>query len=781
MKRFWLLDINYEVSPERDTMFLWCIDEEGKRVLLLDEYHPYFYAVFDSKANAESAARSLSKSKHVLKAEVVKRKYFGEEKHAVKVTCHSSSALKSAVKAAKKLAGKPLILEDDIRSSAKYLLDLDLSPSAWFTAEVEETEVPENCQVDAAYKVKGKPATVEIHEVPDLRVMAFSMVCYSEKGAPIAEHNPVIIISIATNDGKKHQIVAKSEKDDREVLEEFVEFVQDYDPDVIAGYGSNWELWPYLMKRSKKSGVPLAVGRNKGEPHTSLYGHVSVTGRANVDFFDFAEKDLPVKLKLLDEVAEFLGVMPKDRVKVGVVDVAKFWKERREDLLKSSMQDAEMVLGICEKMLDFAIQLSSLVGIPLDHVGTAAIGFRVEHFLMRKAIRFGELIPKREKVQYIPYKGAIVLKPKPGLHEKVAVLDFKSMYPSIMIAKNISPDTYEKSPKPGEEVVIAPEVGHAFRQKPDGFYRKVLSELLRVRDELRQKLKKLKKTDPAYRILDARQKAVKVITNACYGYAGWIGARWYVKPVAEATTAFGRQTITTAIKMAEELGLSIIYGDTDSVFVKYDPQKTEKLLSMIQEKLGLIIKPDKVYERILFTEAKKRYAGLLEDGTIDVVGLEVARGDWSEVAKEAQMRVLRAVLKEGSVEKAIEEIRELIKDLREKKVPYEDLIIWKTLTKKPEEYEVRTAHVEAMRKMLAAGFKLDLGDKVGYVITKGAGKLYERAMPYFMTNYDEVDIDYYIQKQIIPAAMRILRMFGVKQDELLKAPAGRPRTLFEFM
>ena len=110
--------------------------------------------------------------------------------------------------------------------------------------------------------------------------------------------------------------------------------------------------------------------------------------------------------------------------------------------------------------------------------------------------------------------------------------------------------------------------------------------------------------------MDARQKAVKIITNAAYGYAGWVGARWYIKPVAEAASAWGRHTILSATHLAEDKGLTIIYGDTDSLFLTNDEKKLLELKAEIGEDLGLEVEVGEVYKRIFFTEAKKRYAGL---------------------------------------------------------------------------------------------------------------------------------------------------------------------------
>jgi DNA polymerase I len=431
-------------------------------------------------------------------------------------------------------------------------------------------------------------------------------------------------------------------------------------------------------------------------------------------------------------------------------------------------------MGIANAILDFAMQLSSLVGLPLDHVGTAAVGFRVEWFLIKHAQKIGELVPKRVEQPYRPYVGAIVLSPKPGLHENIAVLDFASMYPNLMITYNLSPDTYvaPKEPVPQCGVYEAPEVKHKFRKEPPGFYKEVLSHLIGVRNEVRSKMKKCAPDSVEYRVLDARQKAIKVITNASYGYAGWIGARWYIKPVAEAATAWGRHTILSAIKMAEEEGLTVVYGDTDSIFIRYEPEKVERLAAKIYEGLGLEIKPDKIYARIFFTEAKKRYAGLLPDGRLDIVGLEVIRGDWAVVAKKVQEKVLEIILKEQTPQKAMRFAQQFIYELRQRRVPYRDLIIWKTLTKPVEEYAVKTPHVEAAKMLMEKGWKLAMGDKVGYVVVAGTGRLYERVKPYMFATYDEVDIEYYVTNQVVPAAARVLECFGITEEQLLTAKAS---------
>ena len=772
---FWLLDVNYEVVDDGVEIRLWGVSDSGERVLVIDRnFVDYFYAVVEKSEDVTRVVEEIKNKKYsaIVRLEVAERRFFGKPAKAVKVYCKNPEAMPKCARALRDLEGVKDCLEDDIRFSMRYMIDNGVVPCAWHEVEVIEETGLSDVQVDKVYVAKMPPKSIEKAEPPQLRILGFTMVCYSKEGTPKPERNPVVMISVATDSGAEKQFVADEDKNDKPVLESFIDWIREFDPDIIVGYGTNSGDWPYLVERCKRLGLHLYADRTKTEPHTSIYGHVSISGRANLDLSDYAEEFPEVKVKSLENLADYLGIMKtEERVLVEDMELADYWDDKKKrGILKSfSMDNAHSVIGITRAVLDFGLQLSSLVGLPLDHVGTAAAGFRVEWFLIKRTHKIGELVPKRIEQPYRPYAGAIVLNPKPGLHDDIADLDFKSMYPNIMIRYNLSPDTYvsPEEPEPTSGVFEAPEVKHRFRKEPAGFYKEALSYLISVRSGIRLRMKQLRAESAEFRVLNARQKAVKVITNAMYGYAGWIAARWYVKQVAEAATAWGRHTILGAIEMAEKAGLQVVYGDTDSIFVKNEQEKVEKLLKDVEEKLGLEIGIGKVYLRIFFTEAKKRYAGLLPDGTLDIVGLEVMRGDWAMVAKKVQEKVLEIILKDQSPKKASEYVREFIYDLRQKHVAYRDLIIWKTLTKSPDEYEVKAAHVEAARMLKEKGWELAVGDKVGYVVVAGSGRLYERVKPYMLASYDEVDVEYYVSKQVVPAAARVLESFGITEEQLL--------------
>ncbi|MGC8970538.1 MAG: DNA polymerase domain-containing protein, partial [Conexivisphaera sp.] len=237
----------------------------------------------------------------------------------------------------------------------------------------------------------------------------------------------------------------------------------------------------------------------------------------------------------------------------------------------------------------------------------------------------------------------------------------------------------------------------------------------------------------------------------------WVGARWYKREVAESVTAFARSILRDVIDYAKRLGIVVVYGDTDSLFVKKGGD-VEKLVKYVEEKYGIDIKIDKDYSTVLFTEAKKRYAGLLRDGRIDIVGFEVVRGDWSELAKEVQLRVIELILKSRDAAEARRRVVQYVKDvvdaLKNYRFDLDDLIIWKTLDKELDEYKAYTPHLHAALLLKKMGYKVGKGTTVGYVVVKGGEKISERAVPYILIDdVKKIDVDYYIERQVIPAAL----------------------------
>jgi len=767
---FWLLDIDREEEDNKTIIRLWGITDKNERIVIYDgAFQPSFYLVL-RKEYTDNFLKELEKKKDYFKiASILKeeRKLFGRKIEVVRLTFNSFEDL---TKCSEQLTGRVEIvdcLEDDLRPAFKYMIEKNVVPCCWHEVEVNESN-RKMVMVDKVYEAVSPPNLLERKDIPNLKVLSFAITCYSKAGSPNPNKDPIILISACTNFNEEKQFFTLNFKD-KEIINEFSKFVNEFNPDIIVGFNNNNFDWPYLIERTEVNKVDLPITREGFKPHKSLYGHISIAGRANLDLLDFV-KDIPeIKLETLEELAEFLKIKnDKDKLLIGDIISNIEAEEEKKLLLKGSLTNAKLILECFKMLLEFFIQLSSVTGIPLDQVIAAPVGFKVDSYLIRQAYRLKELIPKRKEQIYQSYRGGMVLSPKLGIHKNIAVLDFASMYPNLMMLYNVSPDTLVLPNEPlNENVIVIPEVEHKFRREPPGLYKIVFSNLLNERKKINEQLKQLPPESIEYKLLKERSKAVKIITNACYGYAGWVGARWYSKEVAESATALGRKAIREVMNIAEEEKLKVIYSDTDSIFVENIPEKIIKLQEKTLSKVGVEIKVEKVYKKVIFTEAKKKYAGLTQEDTIDIVGMEAVRGDWANIAKSTQKKILEIMLIKEDVNEALSYLKDLIKKLRGEKRELKDFIIWKTLTKPVNEYEIKTPHIEAAKKLIQKGWKLTVGDKIGYIIVKGPGKLYEKAEPYEFVNIKDVDVEYYIFHQIIPAASRVLKVFGISEKRLI--------------
>lgn len=775
---FWLLDLNHETYEGKSSIWLWGITHEGKRILVVDDnYQAYFYLLPRRDQDPEELRKNLEAEKphpSIVNATIEKKKLLAEERVVLRVFCEDPELLERAARDALKKSGAEATYEEKLRLAIKYQYDYGIKPCQWYEVDTTASSIdPREFSVQETLTAREHPRAIAKEEPPGLDLLSFSLLSVSKTGAPSPIRDPIQIISWRTNRNANDVVLTRADSD-QDTIQKFGEDVSKINSDFVLSFEGNSIYWPYLVKRANRTKALLRVGRDGGPPHQSLYGHYSLIGRANVDLLNFADDLYDVKIKTIENVARYLGIQLSERKPIDQTAYFDYWSkpDQRKIVLKQLEEQTETILNIGLEAIDYVIQISALSGLPPDQVIAAAVGFRVDNYLMMETHKLGQLIPARTEQPIIPYKGAIVLEPKVGLHDNVASLDFSSMYPSLMIKYNISPDTLVTGKEKADDLFEVPEVKHRFRKSPSGFYRIVLTKLIEARKATKAELKWTARNDLRYPLLKAREKAIKVMTNAVYGYAGWAGARWYSKEVAESAAALGRETINRAISIAKSLGLTVLYGDTDSVFVNYDKKLVHKFQAEIDHELGLEINLSEVYERIVFTEAKKKYAGLRTDGQIDVVGLEAVRGDWSNLAREVQNTVLRMVLEDANPSRATVYVQDLTSNFRSKKLPLSSFIIWKTLTKPVGAYEVNAPHVEVAKKMAKDGWPVTAGDKVGFVITKKPGKLFQKAEPHYKETVENLDYDYYVRNQIVPAAARILEILGVSEDKLL-APASQ--------
>ena len=844
-KEGFLLDVDYLVEKdaagvEKPVIRLWCKSKEGEDFVVLDgTFEPYFYVLSHTYPSVYNRQVDLEEAKSLVeglvafrddeeicvkRVEYCQKKLLGTTRNCLKIV----TALPRDVPVLREEVRKCGLtaLEADILFAIRYLIDNGLRPfdGVRVTGDVIGADHPNTGGRTAIRAAHIDYKAMSGAELPALKVLAFDceMVTTGGYGMPSPNRDPIVIIAVACLDGKastSHLFVMSDEEfaagDDARVLREFLDYIRDVEPEIIVGYNSDAFDWPYIRERARLQGIRLTVGADGSTIQFDRGGMLpglNIAGRLNVDLFKLAKRDLGiVKVKTLENVADFLGVMQKsERVDLSPREINECWFSAvvREQLYEYAKADVVSTLGIAEQMLPLQIELARMIGYPLDDVAKMGRGRQVEAFLTAEAFKRNELVPAKSGSEKT-FEGAFVFQPERGLHEDVIALDFSAMYPTIMISFNVSPDTYVVAPAGDEAVYRAPEVGHAFKKEPEGFFTSIMSDLITRRRALKGAMKHHEKSSTEYRILDIQQQTIKILTNSFYGYTGWSAAKFYKRECAEATTAWGRYFIKQAIKMAEGLGFQVIYSDTDSIFAKLADtgtrssaastaarreatlKKAKELSKLISKELPLELELQEFFRTIFFTGKKKRYAALTDEGEIVVRGLEVRRGDWCELAKAVQTEVIRLILVEKDHEQAMKYVKGIIQQLRAGSIPLEELVIHKTLTRRIEGYETKQAHVIAAKRAAASSacIAYEVSSKIPYVIIKGSGKTSDRAFPVDIIersdgielyadgkNY-QIDSDYYIRHQIIPVAHRVLQLFGYERPSFEE---GTQRTLEGF-
>ena len=412
----------------------------------------------------------------------------------------------------------------------------------------------------------------------------------------------------------------------------------------------------------------------------------------------------------------------------------------------------------------------------------------VESYLTKKAHQKNIIIPNQPKFEEIKkrkeftYPGGYVKEPIGGLHRNIAIVDFRSLYPSIIATFNISPETLN-CPCCKKEGYHAPGTHYWFCKKRRGFVSEVIEELIRKRWDIKEEMKKIKEGTLKYSLLDDRQHVMKIIANATYGYFGFPASKWYCRECAESAAAFGRNLIQKTIHNAEQ-DFVVIYGDTDSAFLKPKEERERKFekdinqfLSNINRTLpGLIrLELQGFYKSGIFIPrglipgtAKKRYALLDRKGNLLIRGLETVRKDWCNLAKDLQRKVLEFVLKENNIQEAIAFTKKIIQDLKKGKVKLKDLVIYEQLTKPIYMYKTISPHVACAKKIQEKRGNVEPGTIIMFVISKQGNSISEKAIPVEWAKINDIDIDYYIHHQIVPAALRILAVFGINKESFFK-------------
>ncbi|MCK4633877.1 DNA mismatch repair protein MutH, partial [Candidatus Bathyarchaeota archaeon] len=370
------------------------------------------------------------------------------------------------------------------------------------------------------------------------------------------------------------------------------------------------------------------------------------------------------------------------------------------------------------------------------------------------------------------YKGAIVVEPVPGVHFNVAVMDFPSLYPSIIKVWNLGYQTMRCAHEECKENII-PDTPHWVCTKDKALESLLIGSLRDLRvGWYKPKSKDKSLSENARNWYSVIQRALKVILNASYGVFGADSFDLYCPPVAEATAAIGRHSITLIVKKARELGIEVLYGDTDSVFLK-NPTKTqiEELASWSEKELKMGLDVDKEYRYAVFSSRKKNYLGILEDGNVDVKGMTGKKKHTPKFIKDAfnEMKErLGKVKSSAEFETAKKDIRKIVLNqytrLKRREWNHlDDLAFHVVLGDSPDRYKKTTPqHVRAARMLKERGVEIKAGDRISFVKVSRE----PHVKPVELATDREIDVDKYVA-YLHSTFDQVLDALGLEFDEII--------------
>lgn len=590
--------------------------------------------------------------------------------------------------------------------------------------------------------------------------------------------------------------------DERHLLVQFIDEVNLFDADIFIGWNVINFDFTLLQKRCDLYGIKFAIGRDGSKPYwrtnanNSDQHFIEIAGRVVLDGIDLLKTATYNFTSFsLDNVAHSLLGLGKKVVDVDnrVQEITDNFNHNKPALAAYNLEDCRLVWLIFEKtqLLAFAQLRSQLTGLAIDRVGGSVAAFT--NLYLPKLHRSGYIAPNMgDGVSGLISPGGYVMDSIPGLYDNVLVLDFKSLYPSIIRTFKIDPmglieglqemnaqkSTNEKVSQRKEDnraLVISGFDGAYFSRKAH-FLPDIIESLWFERDKAKQQKNA------------ALSQAIKIIMNSFYGVLGSTGCRFFDPRLSGSITKRSHEILKKTSMWIENLGHQVIYGDTDSIFVSIGADKSKQqandlgieLQNFINEKWQLTLKQDfkiscqlEIEYETHFTKflmprirglnhtkdqkvigTKKRYAGL-SNGEIIFKGLETVRSDWTALSKDFQQELYRLVFNDEPIEAYIKKVvNELKQGHHDEKLVYQ-----KKIRRKLSDYVNTPPHIKAA---LIANTKLEAQGKkqkyqhrstIRYVITLDGVQPLE-----FRTS--KLDYDFYVEKQLKPIADDILPFIG---------------------
>ncbi|MGR5539219.1 DNA polymerase II [Vibrio campbellii] len=679
--------------------------------------------------------------------------------------------------------------EGDVRLADRYLMERFIKGSIEFTGNQRSLNGFQRIQ-----NAKCRSGEYE----PNLHVVSLDLEC-SEKGIlySIGLDSPIDSRVIMIGEPEPSDTPIQWVKDEKALLETLISWFKQFDPDVIVGWNVIDFDFRLLHRRAEWHSMKLVLGRADQASFfrssaQNQQGFISIPGRVVLDGIDtlktatyhFRSWSLEsVSQELLGEGKEIHNV--HDRMD----EINRMYRCDKPSLAKYNLQDCVLVNKIFAHthLLDFAIERSRLTGVEMDRVGGSVAAFT--NLYLPQIHRAGYVAPNLHPENWIASPGGYVMDSIPNLYDSVLVLDFKSLYPSIIRSFLIDPlglieGLQQEIGKLDNQSVPGFRGGQFHRTKH--FLPKMIENLWAARDVAKKNNEK------------AFSQAIKIIMNSFYGVLGSSGCRFFDTRLASSITMRGHEIMKQTKVLIEAQGYQVIYGDTDSTFVSlngtYSQAEADKIGNELVEHINhwwneylrreynlnsiLEIEYETHYRKFLMptirgaeTGSKKRYAGLIGEGEQERIvfkGLESARTDWTPLAQNFQNTLYKMIF-HG------EDPSDYVRTMVEKTSNGEfnaQLVYQKRLRRKLHEYQknippqVRAARLaDEINAKLGRPLQYQNRGRVEYVITVNGPEPYEYCR-------SPLDYQHYIDKQLKPVADAILPFIGTDFEQLSAPQMG---------
>ena len=775
--RGWILDL----YPSPEGMVLWLIDETGQAHRMVEPFPMALYV--------GGASRALAALEHTLGARYPRlrlaraRRYdlfLDREIEVLEATAPNPIAYRALFRELDEEHPHLAFYNVDLNPALVYGLERGVFPLAYCTAQAAEGRLRSLVAEDSPWSLD--------YALPPLRMLSLRL------GGDLRDpgHGYRGVLEIGT----PHTTYRCRWENPRVLLTTLRAAMYAIDPDILLTAWGDSFILPEIFRLSEREGIPLPWNRDPAIPPARK------RGRSYFSYGQIVYRAPSISL---------FGRLHIDRQTAFLSD---------------------------EYGLDGMYELARITGQPLQQVARTSTGTGISAMQVATAYREGWLIPyrKREPESFKTAlelirsdKGGLTFQPEPGLYEDVLELDFASLYPSLMVKFNLSPETVKKK-CPRCRPQLVPEIGYPVCRCKTGLVPLTLEPVVARRLALKRLAKGLieqasgglidqasggisearsrepddeqevaaRPDERKRELYRRRQLALKWLLVTCFGYLGYKNARFGRIEAHEATTAYGREMLLRAKEIAEARGYTFLHGLTDSLWVhKRGATQAEHqaLADAISQACGVLIGLEGVYRWVAFLPSRvraelsvaNRYFGLVESGEMKLRGIEVRRHDtilWVRQAQQAMLAILAEAHSAREYRLRLEDVfalaRTLLARLRSGKVPAAQLLITNRLSRKPGDYRSRQAVALAARELEARGVALAPGESIEYILTAGGGARPFQAWSvedrYDVARYEELFVRM-LETLAVPAGLgrkEILeRLTGIGQPELFGREAAK--------